>query len=81
MPISSLGIFLLIALLVIATRMALFKVFKPHAELPSLPVESVTSQADGEIVSQASGWPVVVLLCVVVFLVMGLMVFGNAIGG
>lgn len=81
MPLSSLGTILLVIGALVGGRVVLFKVFKPSTDLPSLPVETTTAQTTGETLPPASMWPVVVLLGVVVGLIVGLMVFGNAING
>lgn len=79
MPISSLVVILLVIGALVGIRLVLFKMFKSSVELPSLPVENVVPPT--EVVSQTSIWPVVVLLCVVAGLIVGLMAWGNAIGG
>ena len=79
MQLSVLGMILLVIGVLVAIRLALFKVFNPSVELP---VETTTaSQATEETLPEVSMWPVVVLLCVVVGLVVGLMMFGSVIGG
>lgn len=79
MQLSVLGTILLAMAVLIAVRLVLFKVFNPSVELP---VETTTaSQATEEILPEVSMWPVVALLCVVVGLVVGLMMFGSVIGG
>lgn len=82
MPISSLLTMLSVVAVLVGVRVLLFKVFKPSTDLPSLPVEVTTAQATGEeTLPSASLLPVVVLLGVVVGLTVGLIVFGNALGG
>lgn len=82
MPISSLFTLLSVIGVLAVVRLALFKVFKPPMEQVSLPVETTTAlQTTEETLPEVSGWPVAVLLCVVVGLIVGLMVFGNVIGG
>ncbi len=82
MPISSLFTLLSVIGVLAVVGLALCKVSKPPVEQASLPVETTTAlQTAEETLPEVSGWPVAVLLCVVVGLIVGLMVFGNVIGG
>lgn len=81
MPISSLAVFFSVVVALVGIRVALFKMFKPAGEQPAPPVDATTAQAAEETLPPVSVWPVVVLLGVIVGLVIGLMLFGNAIGG
>lgn len=80
-PITALATLLMVILLLIGARVVLFKWLKSPLEQAALPVETTRARTTEETLPEVSMWPVVVLLCVIVSLVVALMVFGNAIGG
>ena len=80
-PIATLAALLAVILSLIGIRVLVFKLLRSPVERVTLPVETTRARTGEETLPDVSIWPVVVLLCVIVSLVVALIVFGNAIGG